>query len=174
MNKWVTKARKTNTDANKWYYLRLLNMAIKPIFSKKIPISQVFWNYFNGYYAKWGMKGHDWVDFASPVWTPVKAGIEWIATVPPFMAWWYGNYVKIRKTKPDWFTELLFAHLDKVLVKNGQKVTPDTIIANTGNTWGSTWPHLHFSMRLYDLKWNVINPDNWYKWMVDPMPYFEK
>lgn len=148
-------------------------MAIKSIFKKKMPISQIFGNYFDWYYAKWGMKWHDGVDFATPVGTPVMAWIEGVATVPPFMAWWYGNYVKIRKTKPDWFTELLFAHLDKVSVKNGQKVTPETVIANTGNSGGSTWPHLHFSMRLYDTKGNVINPDNWYKWMVDPIPFFE-
>lgn len=148
-------------------------MAIKPIFAKKQPITQVFGNYFNGYYAKWGMKWHDWVDFWTPIWTKVMAGIEWIVEIPPFMAWGYGHYVKVIKTRPDGKTELLFAHLNKILVKNWQKVTPETVIAETGNSWGSTWPHLHFSMRLYDTKGNVINPDNWYKGRVDPMPFFK-
>jgi murein DD-endopeptidase MepM/ murein hydrolase activator NlpD len=148
-------------------------MAISPIFQKEIPISQKFANYFNGYYAKWWMKGHDGTDFATPVGTPIMAGFDGIVTVPPFMAWGYGNYLTVRKKRTDGDSELLFGHLSKILVKNGQVVKKDTIIGETGNSGWSTGPHLHFSLRFYKPDGTVLNPDNGFKGRVDPIQYFE-
>ena len=148
-------------------------MAISRLFTKKYPISQKFGNYLNGYYSKWGMKWHDGVDFATPVWTPVMAGLDGIVRVPPFMATWYGHYLIVEKTRTDGVSELLFAHLSKIIVKTWESVKKDQIIGYTWNSWGSTWPHLHFSLKFKDLKWNVLNKNNGFKWAVDPMPYFE-
>lgn len=38
-----------------------------------------------------------------------------------------------------------YLHLNKIYLKEWDKVLSDTIIAQTGNSWLSTWPHLHFS-----------------------------
>lgn len=52
----------------------------------------------------------------------------------------YGKYVDVQM--PDG-TIARFAHLDKVNVSMGQRLKPRQVFAKTGNTGGSTGPHLH-------------------------------
>lgn len=55
----------------------------------------------------------------------------------------FGFYVKIQH--PDNSTTA-YAHLNRVVVKKGQKVAKNEMIAYSGNTGVSTGPHLHFEM----------------------------
>jgi murein DD-endopeptidase MepM/ murein hydrolase activator NlpD len=55
-------------------------------------------------------------------------------------------------------TQTFYLHLNKSLVKNGQKVKARQRIAQLGNTGRSTGPHLHFSIRDPKGKW--ANPMN--------------
>lgn len=43
--------------------------------------------------------------------------------------------------------QTIYAHLNRVVVKNGDQVTPDTLIGYSGNTGRSTGPHLHFGLK---------------------------
>jgi murein DD-endopeptidase MepM/ murein hydrolase activator NlpD len=52
-----------------------------------------------------------------------------------------------------------FAHLQKRLVKNGDKVLAGQHIANSGNSGASTGPHLHFTVQFNGV------------W-IDPLNYF--
>ena len=53
----------------------------------------------------------------------------------------------------------LYAHLDKIVVYDGQKVTQGEVIGALGNTGRSSGPHLHFEIRKSD------------GIPVDPLPY---
>lgn len=55
-----------------------------------------------------------------------------------------GKYIQI---KHDGGELTRYLHLDERLVNVGDRVFPGTIIARTGNTGGSTGPHLHFEFK---------------------------
>ena len=59
----------------------------------------------------------------------------------------YGNYIIIEHSDN---VLSMYAHLSKVLVKEGKSVKKDGKIALSGNTGRSTGPHLHFEIRLGD------------------------
>ena len=57
----------------------------------------------------------------------------------------YGLYVVVRH-KYGFYTQ--YAHLDRIYVKPGQKVTQGEVIALMGNTGLSTGPHVHYEVRV--------------------------
>lgn len=67
----------------------------------------------------------------------------------------YGFLVEIRH--PGGFTTR-YAHLNKVLAENGQKVKAGDLVGLMGSTGRSTGPHLHFEVLVNDVK-------------VDPYPF---
>ncbi len=64
----------------------------------------------------------------------------------------YGNHIKIRCNN----VTTLYAHLDKILVIEGQIVSQGQTIGTVGSTGNSTGPHLHFEIRIDD---RFINPE---------------
>jgi murein DD-endopeptidase MepM/ murein hydrolase activator NlpD len=63
-----------------------------------------------------------------------------------------------------------YAHLSKMLVKQGQKVVRGEEIAKAGSTGKSTGPHLHYEV-LVDGK--NVNPVNYYFMDLDAEQYEE-
>ncbi len=55
----------------------------------------------------------------------------------------YGTYVEVSH---GYNYKTLYAHLDKILVKEGQQVNRGDILGEVGNTGGSTAPHLHYEV----------------------------
>ena len=102
---------------------------------------------YYGRFAYDGAKllGHNGLDFALPVGTPLLAtdagDVMWIG----FEEGGFGHYVKLRHA----WGESLYAHLARVpLMERGQWVERGQPIGASGNSGGSTGPHLHFGIRL--------------------------
>jgi len=72
----------------------------------------------------------------------------------------YGNVVVVRNYN---MSETLYGHLDKSLVKNGQKVIVGEPIGIGGNTGTSSGPHLHFEIRSLGYSFNPIVDGKFFK-----------
>ncbi|MET8676085.1 M23 family metallopeptidase [Streptomyces sp. NPDC004647] len=93
--------------------------------------------------SAWSSGYHTGVDFPVPVGTRVQA----VGTGTVVEAGWgsaYGNNIVIRMSDGK-YTH--YAHLAKISVARGQKVTAHKQIGLSGNTGNSSGPHLHFEAR---------------------------
>jgi|GEM_PF-4213069 Membrane proteins related to metalloendopeptidases len=116
------------------------------------------------------VKPHKGVDLAAPLNTQVKAAFDGVVVSvreekdKNGKLKGYGKYITIRhdNTKGQTFSTL-YAHLNEALVHAGEKVLEGQVIAMSGNTGGSTGPHLHFE---YFINANAGNLNQ----RIDPMP----
>ena len=87
---------------------------------------------------------HAGVDFVLPEGVPIRAIADGYVTYAGWDNIGYGNMVMVFHGK-NFYT--LYAHLDVIEVKNGQKVDRENILGYSGNTGNSSNPHLHFEIR---------------------------
>ncbi len=85
---------------------------------------------------------HTGVDIGSSRGTPVRAAMEGVVASTGYSTT-SGNYVVIRHHSG--YTTL-YAHLDRIDVKAGNRVTQSTVVGAVGSTGYSTGPHLHFTV----------------------------
>lgn len=138
----------------------------------------------NGYLTNWkgdrlplgnpgaGIDGHGGYDWGLPENTPLKAMADGIVTFsgegssffcPPLQQNTTGNYIYILHTAPNGEQfEAEYVHLNRVDVKEGDRVTSGQIIGLSGNTGCSTGPHLHLGVR------KVTQAEHEDRWLVDP------
>lgn len=93
-----------------------------------------------------GVHGHNGVDLAGAVGTPLRAaaaGTVIVANVGGYGGG-YGNYVVIKHANG---TQTLYGHMNTVDVSVGQSVGQGQYIGTLGNTGRSTGPHIHFEVR---------------------------
>ncbi|WP_406184022.1 M23 family metallopeptidase [Streptomyces sp. NBC_01006] len=106
----------------------------------------------------WSHK-HSGQDFACPVGTQVKAASAGtIVKAGPNGGGdgpAYGNAIVIKHANN---TYSQYAHLSKIQVRIGQKVTKGSQIALSGNTGNSSGPHLHFEIRTTPNYGSAVNP----------------
>ncbi|MDH6544547.1 M23 family metallopeptidase [Streptomyces sp. SPB4] len=106
----------------------------------------------------WSHK-HSGQDFAVPVGTPVKAAAAGtVVKAGPNGGGdgpAYGNAVVIKHANN---TYSQYAHLSKIQVRIGQKVSVHQQIALSGNTGNSSGPHLHFEIRTTPNYGSAVNP----------------
>ena len=86
---------------------------------------------------------HEGLDFSAAEGDQIKATASGMV-IATGKAPDYGNYVKI---KHGGGIETRYAHASKILVKKGDLVSKDEVIALVGNTGRSTGPHLHYEIR---------------------------
>ena len=102
-------------------------------------------------------KFHSGVDLAGPnsgdiFNNPVYAAMDGtvIACVVDRGTVSYGTYIVISHNANERYggsISTLYAHLESVAVKEGDKVTQGQVIGRVGSTGASTGPHLHFEVR---------------------------
>lgn len=113
-------------------------------------------------YARFGMQGHNGIDYGMPTNSPVLAAHGGkVAT--GYEANGYGNYVFITGEG----YESVYGHLNRVTVTNGQTVNAGDQIGSSGSTGNSTGPHLHFGVRPIG-----YNRANGFLGYIDPQPLF--
>ncbi len=87
-------------------------------------------------------KVHTGVDFSANIGTPIKAAASGIISKSSYVSG-YGKYISIQHGGG---LKTAYAHLSKILVKNGQFVKQGQLIAYSGNSGNSTGPHLHYEV----------------------------
>jgi murein DD-endopeptidase MepM/ murein hydrolase activator NlpD len=116
-----------------------------------------------GYYSQFGLPGHEGVDIAAALNSPiyaVAAGTVYLATAN------VGNYgIQVRIDHGNgWKT--VYAHNASLLVKVGDKVAAGQQIAKADNTGNSSGSHLHLT-----LKRDGQPTPGWPADIVDPTPF---
>ena len=153
----------------------LQNSAYLNTIQRKPVITQQFGKDFllNGklYYQSLGMQGHNGIDFRAKVGIPVFASMSGVITTCNDGSKGYGLHLKLRSEINA--VELVYAHLSKILVRNGSKVEMGEIIAFSGNSGITTAAHLHFGLRELSKSgenvwnWKVKNYGNGYLGYLD-------
>jgi murein DD-endopeptidase MepM/ murein hydrolase activator NlpD len=103
-----------------------------------------------------GRRMHEGVDLASSRGTPIFATADGVV-ISSKRESGYGNVVRVRH---DFGFETVYAHLSKLRVASGQKLSRGDRIGDMGSTGRSTGVHLHYEVHLNGRP-------------VNPMPYLE-
>jgi murein DD-endopeptidase MepM/ murein hydrolase activator NlpD len=111
-------------------------------------------------YSRFGLTGHNGVDYAAPKGSPVLAAHAGKCETG-YDEYGYGNYVRISTAE----YKTVYGHLERLLVSDGQEVVAGQAIALVGSTGNSTGPHLHFGLKFC----SGHNP-GYLDW-VDPVPF---
>jgi len=95
---------------------------------------------------------HTGIDIANVKDTPVEPFMDGTVTYAGEISWGYGKHVIIDNGNN---ISSLYAHLDKIYVYPGEKVTMDQTIGAEGETGWATGPHVHFEIRVFGIP---VNP----------------
>lgn len=112
-------------------------------------------------------KMHTGVDLTAPRGTKIHAAGDGIVFQASGSSGGYGNLVKINH---GFGYTTYYAHMQKILVRPGQRVKRGDIIGTVGSTGLSTSPHLHYEVRINN---KPVNPVNFYYEDLTDEEYYE-
>ena len=95
---------------------------------------------------------HTGIDIANIVGTEITPLYEGTVTYAGEVSWGFGKHIIIDNGDN---VSTIYAHLSKIFVFKGQKVSRGDVIGKMGTTGWSTGPHLHFQINIYGIP---INP----------------
>ncbi|MHA6267588.1 M23 family metallopeptidase [uncultured Aliiroseovarius sp.] len=107
-----------------------------------MPVKSGF-RFTSGYGYRWG-RMHNGTDFAAPIGTPVYAPADGVVV----SAAWSSGYGRLIKIQHEFGIETRYAHLSRMNVQKGQRVSRGDRIGDIGNSGRSTGPHLHYEVRV--------------------------
>jgi hypothetical protein len=105
-------------------------------------------------YVRFGEPGHNGIDIACPVGTPVRA----VSAGEVMFAGWdenYGWYMRLWHAAIE--SHAFYAHLDELAATVGDAVGRGDVVARSGNSGNSSGPHLHFELRGGTREGNYFN-----------------
>lgn len=138
---------------------------IRDIYIGNYGVSQK-WGVNAADYARFGMKGHNGIDFTCPQNTIVLAGHQGQVKKVAFDQNGYGWFVEIWDNYQYMMT--IYAHLYSVAVPLGQWILAGQKIGMSNNSGNSTGPHLHFGVGDTDDKGNRVKQDDGFYGWYDP------
>lgn len=94
---------------------------------------------------------HEGVDFAGPTGTAIHATADGVVTE----AGWASGYGRTILIRHAFGLETRYAHLSRIRVKKGDRVSRGERIGDMGNSGRSTGPHLHYEVRVGG---DTVNP----------------
>ncbi len=119
-----------------------------------LPVKSAF-RFTSPFGMRWG-RMHNGTDFAASHGTPIYATADGVI----YSAGWGQGYGKLVKIQHAFGIETRYAHMSKILVKVGQRVSRGQQIGAMGNTGRSTGTHLHYEVRVGG---NAVNPMTYIK-----------
>ena len=145
-------------------------------------LSQLWGENLNDFYAQLGMLGHNGIDVACPIGTPIYAShdgkviqISLSETAGLGVKLVTNDTYQIEDTIGYYWT--VYWHFSRVDVQVGQQVKRGEQIGLSGNTGMSTGPHLHFGLLpCYERNnyYYKLYPENGYAGYINPLPFIEK
>lgn len=107
-----------------------------------MPVKSAF-RFTSGFGPRWG-RMHNGTDFAAAHGTPIYATADGVIIHASRQSG-YGNLIKIQH---EFGIETRYAHLSRIRVKVGDRVSRGERIGDMGNTGRSTGTHLHYEVRV--------------------------
>jgi murein DD-endopeptidase MepM/ murein hydrolase activator NlpD len=99
--------------------------------------------------------GHNGIDFAVPLNSPLYAPADGVARVVDYGEKGFGKAVFVKMNDGN---EYVLGHLSELKVKTGEIVHKGDLLGLSGSTGRSTGPHVHFG--IYDQHGVFFNPDS--------------
>lgn len=130
-------------------------MNLYRIATQKVPFAeplQAPYRFTSGFGRRWG-RMHEGADFAAAHGTRINTTADGVVT----FAGWSSGYGMLVKIQHEFGFETRYAHLSKIRVKVGQRVSRGDRIGAMGNTGRSTGTHLHYEVRVGG---KAVNPMN--------------
>ena len=101
------------------------------------------YRFTSGFGSRWG-RMHKGNDFAAPHGTPIYSTADGVVV----HAGWLSGYGKLVKIQHEFGIETRYAHMSKIRVKKGQRVSRGQRIGDMGDTGRVTGTHLHYEVRV--------------------------
>jgi len=96
-------------------------------------------------------RAHKGIDLGAPTGTPILAAADGIIS----RADWFGSYGLYVSVEHGGEIQTRYAHMSRLNVAKGQRVSKGDVIGFVGTTGRSTGPHLHYEVRIAD---EAVNP----------------
>ena len=119
-----------------------------------LPVKSAF-RFTSGFGPRWG-RMHSGTDFAAAHGTPIYSTADGVI----IHAGWQSGYGRLIKIQHEFGIETRYAHLSKINVKVGQRVSRGDRIGDMGNSGRSTGTHLHYEVRVGG---RAVNPMTYIK-----------